>query len=161
MEITLRSLLAQLKQRQVFKVATIYAVSAWPLIQIADLAVPALGLPDSVMTLLLQIFLIGFPLSLIFAWLYNFTSQGIVRFKNGSEQESSPQVNIKTTMSVAGTLALAVVVILAGQLLLEDNPSQNPSSKANASNPIAKKMLSEGKKESIAILPFIPFSNDK
>ena len=46
--------LAQLRHRQVFKVATIYAVSAWPLIQIADLAVPALGLPDSVMTVLLQ-----------------------------------------------------------------------------------------------------------
>ena len=55
----------QLKQRQVFKVATIYAVSAWPLIQIADLAVPALGLPDSAMTLLLQIFIAGFPLCLV------------------------------------------------------------------------------------------------
>jgi len=99
-------------------------------------------------------------LSLIFAWLYNFTSQGIVRFKKGSEQESSPQVNLKTTMSVAGTLALAVVVILAGQLLLEDNPSQNANIKVDSSNPITKKVLSEGKKESIAILPFVPFSND-
>jgi len=161
MEITLPSLLAQLKQRQVFKVATIYAVSAWPLIQIADLAVPALGLPDSVMTLLLQIFLIGFPLSLIFAWLYNFTSQGIVRFKKGSEQEVSPQVNIKTTMSVAGTLTLALVVILSGQLLLEDTPDQKIAVKAKALSPIAKSLLSEGKKESIAILPFVPFSNDK
>jgi len=160
MERTLSSFLAQLKQRQVFKVATIYAVSAWPLIQIADLAVPALGLPDSVMTLLLQMFLIGFPLSLIFAWLYNFTSKGIVRFKKGGEQEVSGQVNIKTTMSVAGTLTLAVVVILSGQLILEDHSSEKPATKANGLNPIAQQTLSEGKKESIAILPFIPFSND-
>jgi len=144
----------------VFKVATIYAVSAWPLIQIADLAVPALGLPDSVMTLLLQVFLIGFPMSLIFAWLYNFTSQGIVRVKKGSEQESSPQVNLKTTLSVAGTLALAVVFILAGQLLVEDQIPQTPDITVNTPTAIEKQTLSEGKKESIAILPFIPFSND-
>jgi len=156
----LDSFLAQLRQRQVFKVATIYAVSAWPLIQIADLAVPALGLPDSVMTLLLQVFLVGFPISLIFAWLFNFTSKGIVRVKIGSAQENSPQVNIKTTLSVAGTLALAVVFTLACQLWLEGETSQITEKTADQPAPFDQKLLSEGKKESIAILPFVPFSND-
>jgi len=156
----LDSFLAQLRQRQVFKVATIYAVSAWPLIQIADLAVPALGLPDSVMTLLLQVFLVGFPISLIFAWLFNFTSKGIVRVKIGSAQENSPQVNIKTTLTVAGTLALAVVFTLACQLWLEGETSQITEKTADQPDPFDQKLLSEGKKESIAILPFVPFSND-
>ena len=149
----------QLRQRQVFKVATIYAVSAWPLIQIADLAVPALGLPDSVMTLLLQLFLVGFPLSLVFAWLFNFTSKGIVRVKTGEQQENSPQVNIKTSLSVAGTLTLAVVITLVGQLWLEDQPLPNTTIRADKPS-IAQKILSNGKKESIAILPFVAFSND-
>ncbi len=152
------SFLAQLRQRQVFQVATIYAVSAWPLIQIADLAVPALGLPDSVMTLLLQVFLVGFPISLIFAWLYNFTAKGIVRAKHDESNKSSPQVNIKTTLSVAGTLALAVVITLCIELYQEGNVS--PKVAVVAAPPIAKTQLSAGKKESIAILPFIPFSND-
>ncbi|TWX71945.1 tetratricopeptide repeat protein [Colwellia demingiae] len=152
--------LAQLRHRQVFKVATIYAVSAWPLIQIADLAVPALGLPDSVMTVLLQVFLVGFPVSLIFSWLYNFTSKGIVRVKDGGTQESTPQVNIQTTLSIAGTLALAVVVTLACQLWLEGQTPQKSVLQAGEQQPIAKNVLSNGKKESIAILPFIPFSND-
>jgi len=156
----LDSFLAQLRQRQVFKVATIYAVSAWPLIQIADLAVPALGLPDSVMTLLLQVFLVGFPISLIFAWLFNFTSKGIVRVKKGGAQDNSPQVNIKTTLSVAGTLTLAVVVTLAGQLWLESQMPQKLAQIADEPASINQKLLSEGKKESIAILPFVPFSND-
>ena len=152
--------LAQLRHRQVFKVATIYAVSAWPLIQIADLAVPALGLPDSVMTVLLQVFLVGFPVSLIFSWLYNFTSKGIVRVKDGGAQESTSQVNIQTTLSIAGTLALAVVVTLACQLWLEGQAPQKTVSQAGEQQSIAKNLLSNGKKESIAILPFIPFSND-
>lgn len=154
------SFLAQLRRRQVFKVATIYAVSAWPLIQIADLAVPALGLPDSVMTLLLQIFLIGFPISLIFAWLYNFTSKGIVRVKRSGEQEISPQVNIKTTLSVAGTLTLAVVLTLAFQFWLESQTPKNSVEIAGKPISMDQNLLSEGKKESIAILPFVAFSND-
>ncbi len=157
------SFLAQLRHRQVFKVATIYAVSAWPLIQIADLAVPALGLPDTVMTTLLQVFLIGFPVSLMFAWLYNFTSKGIVRVKNGGSQDSTPQANIQTTLSVAGSLALAVVVTLAVQLWLEGQaPKTLPQTTVQSGQPlpIAQNQLSKNKKESIAILPFVAFSND-
>jgi len=156
----LDNFLAQLRHRQVFKVATIYAVSAWPLIQIADLAVPVLGLPDSVMTVLLQVFLVGFPVSLVFSWLYNFTSKGIVRVKDGGTQESTPQVNIQTTLSIAGTLALAVVVTLACQLWLEGQSPQKKALQAGEQQSKAKSVLSNGKKESIAILPFIPFSND-
>jgi TolB-like protein/Flp pilus assembly protein TadD len=156
----LDSFLAQLRQRQVFKVATIYAVSAWPLIQIADLAVPALGLPDSVMTILLQVFLVGFPVSLIFAWLYNFTSKGIVRVNGEGEEDNTPQVNIKTTLFVAGSLALVVVVTILCQLWLEGQTPQRASSLDARQQVVAQKSLSNGKKESIAILPFIPFSND-
>ena len=158
----MNSFLAQLRQRQVFKVATIYAVSAWPLIQIADLAVPALGLPDSVMTLLLQVFLVGFPISLIFAWLYNFTSKGIVRVKGSEAQDITPQANFKTTLSVAGTLALAVIVTLGGQLWLEGQTPQKTTVQFDKEQAIAQNQLSQNqdKKESIAILPFVPFSND-
>jgi TolB-like protein/Flp pilus assembly protein TadD len=166
----LDSFLAQLRRRQVFKVATIYAVSAWPLIQIADLAVPALGLPDSVMTTLLQVFLVGFPVSLIFAWLYNFTAKGIVRVKSGGEADITPQANIQTTLSVAGSLTLAVVVTLAAQLWLEGQAPQSLSTTSPPTQPrttallgeqqLSEKTLSQGKKESIAILPFVPFSND-
>ena len=154
------SFLAQLRHRQIFKVATIYAVSSWPLIQIADLAVPALGLPDSVMTTLLQVFLVGFPVSLIFAWLYNFTSKGIVRVESGGSHDSTPETNIKTTLSIAGSLALAVVVTLACQLWLEGQTPQQTAVVADEQQSITQTLLSNSKKESIAILPFIPFSND-
>jgi hypothetical protein len=156
----LNSFLTQLKQRQVFKVATIYAVSAWPLIQIADLAVPALGLPDSVMTLLLKLFLFGFPISLIFAWLYNFTSTGIVRVKDSDMEEVTPQVNVKTTIAIAGTLVLALLVTLLIQLWLEEKTPSHVSAKPDRQTIATGKSLSDTKKESIAILPFIPFSND-
>ncbi len=156
--------LAQLKQRQVFKVATIYAVSAWPLIQIADLAVPALGLPDSVMTLLLKIFIFGFPVSLIFAWLFNFTSRGIVRAEESESpvDESRKQVNLRTTLTVAGSLALALAVTLLSQVFFStpDVVLEASSKPAPPSNKLLSKTVDENGKESIAILPFVALSSD-
>jgi len=153
------SFVEKLKTRQVFKVATIYAVSAWPLIQIADLAVPALGLPDSVMTLLLKIFIIGFPISLVFAWLFNFTSKGIVRVSDDAQNQQASQANVQTTIAVAGTLVLAVVITLASQLWHGEITSVATSANTPVKPPVVP-VLPTIKKESIAILPFVPFSSD-
>ena len=160
------SFLAQLKQRQIFKVATIYAVSAWPLIQIADLAVPSLGLPDSVMTLLLKIFIIGFPISLLFAWLFNFTAQGIVRINenNSVNEVNNPAVNIRTTIAVAGSLVIALAITLFTQLMMEPDSQVNDLSKINKTKNLSTLPTSLttnlSTNKSIAILPFVPFSAD-
>jgi TolB-like protein/Tfp pilus assembly protein PilF len=161
----MESLISQLKQRQVFKVATIYAVSAWPLIQVADLAVPAIGLPDSVMTLLLKIFFIGFPITLVFAWLFNFTATGIVRAGEKQELNSdSSQVNVHTTLVVVGTLVVALLVTLGSQFLMQSPVTQKTPQLAQAvplsvsTNTLDTSPIN--RKESIAILPFIPFSED-
>ena len=162
---SLEEFLAQLRQRQVFKVATIYAVSAWPLIQIADLAVPALGLPDSVMTLLLKIFIAGFPVSLIFAWLFNFTSRGIVRAEQANEDKlgSANKVNLRTTITVAGSLVLALAITLLSQLFFSDPQIvTEPLTPKKAELPRLSEVLSrtQNNKESIAILPFVALSSD-
>lgn len=160
----MESVIGQLKQRQVFKVGTIYAVSAWPLIQIADLAVPALGLPDSVMTLLLQIFLVGFPVTLIFAWLFNFTATGIVRANDEQGADDNAQVNVHTTLVVVGTLIIALLVTLGSQFLMKNSVVNQPQSLIQSTPAITavNQPIIEAikKKESIAILPFVPFSQD-
>jgi TolB-like protein/tetratricopeptide (TPR) repeat protein len=179
----LESFITQLKQRQIFKVATIYAVSTWPLIQISDLAVPALGLPDSVMTLLLKVFVIGFPISLVFAWLFNFTTDGISfasedaaqgsesgkASKQNDENGTASKINVRTTLTVVSTLVLALIITLASQMMIEEDPIiipqqtaviEKPATPTLAGKAINTNTLSAGKKESIAILPFISFSSD-
>lgn len=158
----MESLLAQFKQRQIFKVATIYAVSAWPLIQIADLAVPALGLPDSVMTLLLKIFLVGFPISLVFAWLFNFTAKGIVRIneKDSFKEDSNPAVNVRTTIAVVGSLVVALTATLFTQFFLESKKELVIVPARLAAISETQRELVLNTKKSIAILPFVPFSSD-
>ena len=152
---------AEIKRRQMIQVATVYAVSAWPLIQIADLSVPALGLPDSVMTLLLQIFIAGFPVSLILAWLFNVTDHGIVRVRDGDDPESQPKANKQTYFTVAGCLVLVLLITLGSQMMLEEQTPQPPVANV-ADNVVTPPTIEavEDTKPSIAILPFIPFSAD-
>ena len=151
----------QLKQRQVFKVATIYAVSAWPLIQIADLAVPALGLPDPVMTLLLKVFVTGFPISLVFAWLFNFTAHGIVRASIESSPDKTSQANVHTTIAVVGSLLLVSAIVLGIQVLFDEGSilKIDTATQLNAEK-IAQDFEPNDKISSIAILPFVAFSSD-
>jgi TolB-like protein/Flp pilus assembly protein TadD len=169
----LENILHQLRQRQIFKVATIYAVSAWPLIQIADLSVPALGLPDSVMTMLLQVFVAGFPITLVFAWLFNFTPDGIVRASSDRHSEGNQPINIKATLAVVGSLLLVTTILLASQYFFDDKNSHiddnpiNSDSELSAQVPPSigiesntKNEQLNSKKESIAILPFVAFSSD-
>lgn len=162
----------QLKQRQVFKVATIYAVSAWPLIQIADLSVPALGLPDSVMTLLLKVFIAGFPITLVFAWIFNFTPDGIVRASEDTDDNGPQGGNVKATLAVVGSLLIVTTIILTSQLMIDHDlptPNQPEATVASTSSPEMPEargkseffeLPQEDQKQSIAVLPFAAFSSD-
>ena len=159
----MENFITQLKRRQVFKVAGIYAMSAWPLIQIADLTVPVLGLPDSVMTLLLQIFVAGFPVSLIFAWLFNITNKGIVRASADTDADNIQQANFQTTMAVVGSMLVVLTITLGTQVMWgeghKDGTTPGVTPPVTAAVQVAPPVIPEGK-QSIAILPFVPFSND-
>jgi TolB-like protein/Tfp pilus assembly protein PilF len=127
--------------------------------------VPALGLPDSVMTLLLKIFIAGFPVSLILAWLFNVTNKGIVRANDETDHQKVPQANIQTTIAVAGSLVLVLLTTIGSQLRFEE-PEQTQSLAIVAQTPaetartLAARPLADEGKASIAILPFVPCSND-
>ncbi len=161
----MKQFISRLKKRQVFRVAGIYAVSAWPLIQIADLAVPALGLPDSVLTLLLTIFIAGFPLSLVFAWLFNFTDKGIVRATKQTDEANDPKANRQTLIAVSGSLTVVLLLTLGSQMFTDKSAApqaeEQLASEATTPTPpsVLPQVVDDGK-ASIAILPFVPFSAD-
>ncbi|MEP1141486.1 MAG: adenylyl cyclase, partial [Balneola sp.] len=71
------NLIQELKRRNVFKVATAYAIAGWLIIQISDTVFPRLGLPDWTITFVIALACIGFPLALIFAWAFELTPEGI------------------------------------------------------------------------------------
>ena len=69
----------ELKRRKVFRVSASYGVVAWVLMQIGEVTFPALYLPDWMLTALVVILLIGFPIVAIIAWIFDKTPVRIVR----------------------------------------------------------------------------------
>ena len=70
------SILSELRRRNVFRVAALYLVAGWVLLQVADLLFGALDLPEWSLRLVLGLLLLGLPLALIFAWVYELTPDG-------------------------------------------------------------------------------------
>lgn len=67
------NLLKELKRRNVYKVATVYVVASWLLLQVADTLFPAFDLPDSAIRIPATILLLGFPLVLALSWVFELT----------------------------------------------------------------------------------------
>ena len=76
------NLIAELRRRRVFKAALLYAITAWVVVQVASTVAPLLHLPLWTATLVLLLALLGFPLMLVVAWLYDFTPAGVVATKS-------------------------------------------------------------------------------
>src|ERR1700720_1271914 len=139
---------AELKRRNVYKVAVAYAVVAWLVIQAASIFLPAFDAPSWVMKIFIIVIIFGFPVALILSWAFEITPEGI---KLESEIEQSKSITRGTGRKiVAVTIALAVVA--AGLFVY-----QLVRSKSDASgSPIAATIANK----SIAVLPFDNLSRD-
>jgi hypothetical protein len=74
-----RNFFAELKRRNVYKVAIAYAVVAWLLMQVASQIFPFFEIPNWAVRLVVLLLVIGFPIALIIAWAFESTPQGIKR----------------------------------------------------------------------------------
>jgi hypothetical protein len=74
-----KTFFAELKRRRVYSVAVTYAVVGWLLIQVVTQVFPPFEIPNWGERLAIVAILLGFPIALILAWIYDFTSHGIVR----------------------------------------------------------------------------------
>src|SRR5207248_3934061 len=73
------TLFAELKRRNVYKVAGAYAVVGWVIAQIAAQIFPFLEIPSWVVRLVIVLIAIGFPIALVIAWAFEATPEGIKR----------------------------------------------------------------------------------
>src|SRR6186713_1763905 len=98
--------LRELKQRNVYKVAVAYAVVGWLIVQIATQVFPFFEIPNWAVRLVVFILILGFPVTLVLAWAFEITPEGIKRAEDVSPNES---VTGKTGRKLVGiTIALAV-----------------------------------------------------
>jgi TolB-like protein len=109
------SLWAELKRRNVVRVAAAYAVVGWLMIEVSDTVFPRLGLPEWTVTLVIALLLLGLPLALFLAWVFELTPDGMKRTENVAPQESSPHTSGRRTDRLIVIGLVAVIVLLVGE----------------------------------------------
>jgi len=134
---------AELKRRNVYKVAVAYVVAGWALAQGIAQVFPVFDVPNWVVRLIVALIIIGFPIALIFAWAFEITPEGL---KSAEEADAMPPSARPTNRTWIYIVVIGAVVSLALFFLgyTAGNKSASP----------------DGNK-SIAVLPFESLSQDK
>jgi len=142
------SLFAELKRRNVFRVAIAYGVIAWVLAQVADLAFDNFGSPEWVSKTVLFLLMLGLPLAVFFAWAFELTPEGIKKEKDVDRTESiTPKTGRKLDLIIIAVLVIAVSLLLADRF--------RPGEEAEPFELVE----TDSSKMSIAVLPFDNRSN--
>jgi hypothetical protein len=98
------SFLGEIKRRKVFQVAAVYAVVAWLLVQIVVAIEEPLSLPGWMDTFVIVCLAIGFPITLIISWAFNFTSEGLLRDGALAVPMKAPGARSSTCLSHCSSL---------------------------------------------------------
>ena len=140
------SFFAELKRRNVYKVAVAYAVVGWLAIQVTATIVPALHLPDGLTTAVVVLVLVGFPIALVISWAFEMTPEGMKRTADISADEvrSMPYWSKK---KFAGFI-IGVAIIAAGLFAYQSFRAPKSTITVKSDN------------RSIAVLPLVNTSGD-
>ncbi|MCZ6714595.1 MAG: protein kinase, partial [Deltaproteobacteria bacterium] len=150
------SLIAELKRRNVFRVAAAYGIVAWLLVEVASVVLPTFNAPEWVMQVLTFLVILGFPLAMILAWAFELTPEGIKLEKTVDRAESiTQQTGQKLNYAIIGLLVIAVIFMFVDNYVLEAEPEQVDvtAEQVPAAEPVTRE-------QSIAVLSFVNMSDD-
>jgi serine/threonine-protein kinase len=142
-----RNFFAELKRRNVYKVAAAYAVVAWLLMQVATQIFPFFEIPNWVVRLVVLLLLIGFPIALIIAWAFEATPEGIKRTEVADAAGQRSRGGAWIYIVLIGA-ALSVGLFFVGRYTAGHGVSQ------------VRQLATAGAEKSIAVLPLINESGD-
>jgi len=136
--------LAELKRRNVYKVAVAYAIAGWALAQGIAQVLPVFGVPNWVVQLIVLLIVVGFPIALVLAWAFELTGEGLKRTEDADFARPRKKSHAWIYVAVIGA-ALAIGLFFFGRYTA--GPAQH-----GAVDTAVK---------SIAVLPFENLSDDK
>jgi TolB-like protein/Tfp pilus assembly protein PilF len=145
-----RSFFSELKRRRVYNVAVAYVVVAWLFIQVATQVFPFFDIPNWVVRLVVLLTIVGFPVSLVCAWAFEITPEGI-KLEGAVDRRITRKTGRKLT-----ALVVIVAAVAAGLMIFRFLHSQQG---IEAAKQPPRAIAIESK--SIAVLPFENLSEEK
>lgn len=134
--------LVELRRRHVYRVTGAYAITAWVVVEVADVVVPALMAPAWVMTAVVVLAALGLPVAMVLAWAFDITPEGVVRTSRiDSDASHAVRWNWRWLDYIIIALLLGILSFLAVR------PGEPP-----LRQPIGR---------SIAVLPFTDLSRER
>jgi TolB-like protein len=158
--------LAELKRRNVFRVMAVYGIVGFLVLQVVDLAVPALLLPDWTYRLVALLLLAGLPVAVVLAWAFEQTPQGLKR----TERAASAEIDAIVAAPVhqrwpAGLLALLGVALLVGGWWIGQRSTIEAGVAGPNGSPTELRLaLADEQRDSLpslAVLPFVDMSQGR
>lgn len=106
----LGKLVRELRRREVFRAAGLYVGICWILIEVGSTVLPTFGVPEWVMRAVIIVSVVGFPVAVVLAWIYDFTDHGIVVQGDPTDTIVPPIGSRKMDFVVIGLLTVALMV---------------------------------------------------
>ncbi len=148
----IRSILRELKRRNIYKVAVAYSITGWIIIQVATNVFPVLEFPQWTSQFVILLVLIGFPFALVFAWAFEITPEGIQRTREEPAGESTDRPSGRSfNYWILGLLSLALVLLLVERIWWAGTYDTSSATENSAAQTTEVK-------SSVAVLPFEDFS---
>jgi len=147
------------RRRKVFRTGALYIVGAWLVMQVADVLFPAFGIPDAAIRALVWAAIAGFPVALVFGWLFEISRDGIRRtLPADGESPDAPR-----PLTRKDYIILAVFGVVAAGLIVQTahNVRGVPADLTSATDRDIGSDETERLSNSIAVLPFANISNDR
>ncbi|NQV42253.1 MAG: tetratricopeptide repeat protein [Candidatus Marinimicrobia bacterium] len=176
----------ELRNRRVFRVVAVYLGVGYAILEASSIIIPTMGFPAIIVKIILGLLVIGLPVAIILAWMFQVTPDGIRRSPKSGEKQGSEQKPL-----TSNGIIIVLLIILAGLMLIPDFISSSLGeetslgrglmndttfaalliiiavmlavplfkSKRGQSQPVAIQDVVNDK--SIAVLPFTPFGDEK
>lgn len=158
------SFFSELKRRKVVRVAVVYAATAFAVLQVADIMLPQMGVPEWGLSLVVALIVLGFPIALVLGWALELTPEGIKRTEARPAENSkaaTPALLGKRTVLVAGLLLVLGVGLSAGWLLKPGAPEQEAAGAATPETAYGSvEVAAAGPARGVGVLPFTNLSPD-
>jgi adenylate cyclase len=155
--------IAELKRRNVIRMAGLYIVGAWLILQVSETLLPIFDTPNWVLKLLVYVLFIGFIPAVVMAWIFELTPDGLKRDEDVvPEQSIAPQTARKMERMIIALFAFALIFFAFDKFVLA--PQREAALVVETTQTVQAVAKTEAKQvaldNSIAVLPFVNMSDD-